>query len=300
MSTEPEQMDILVDVTEPEPKDAEIRVEAADEKPAKVSKREIEPEEGLETLKERLEAERKARIEAEKRAHEYAQNAAKAKNEVQDTNLTLVTNAIETVRQNSEILKANYREAMSINDYDSAARIQQEMATNAAKMLQLEQGKQALESAPKEKIPDRMRHSDPVEDLASQLSPRSASWLRRNPQFATDSRLYQKMIAAHNLATADGIAPDTDEYFQSIEDTLRINRRAEVEADDPSSVAAKPTQRRSSPPAAPVSRSGTGTGSKPNVVRLTSAEREMASMMGMTDQEYAKNKVALQREGKLN
>jgi phage I-like protein len=33
---------------------------------------------------------------------------------------------------------------------------------------------------------------------------------------------------------------------------------------------------------------------------LTSAEREMAQMMGMSDQEYAKNKLALQREGKLN
>ena len=63
---------------------------------------------------------------------------------------------------------------------------------------------------------------------------------------------------------------------------------------------AKVTQRRSAPPAAPVSRSGNGTGSSPNVVRLTSAEREIASMMGMTDKEYAKNKVALQKEGKLN
>jgi hypothetical protein len=35
-------------------------------------------------------------------------------------------------------------------------------------------------------------------------------------------------------------------------------------------------------------------------VRLTSAEREMADMMGMTEKEYAVNKLALQREGKLN
>ena len=35
-------------------------------------------------------------------------------------------------------------------------------------------------------------------------------------------------------------------------------------------------------------------------VRLTAQEREMASMMGMTVEEYAKNKLALQKEGKLN
>jgi phage I-like protein len=33
---------------------------------------------------------------------------------------------------------------------------------------------------------------------------------------------------------------------------------------------------------------------------LTAEEREMAKMMKMTDQEYAKNKVALIKEGKLN
>jgi phage I-like protein len=62
---------------------------------------------------------------------------------------------------------------------------------------------------------------------------------------------------------------------------------------------AKVTQRRSAPPSAPVSRSGSAPGSRPNVVRLSNAEREMANMMGMTDMEYAKNKQALQKEGKL-
>jgi phage I-like protein len=33
---------------------------------------------------------------------------------------------------------------------------------------------------------------------------------------------------------------------------------------------------------------------------LTSEEREMAQMMGMTEKDYAVNKVALQKEGKLN
>jgi phage I-like protein len=32
---------------------------------------------------------------------------------------------------------------------------------------------------------------------------------------------------------------------------------------------------------------------------LTAAEREMADMMGMKHDDYAKNKIALQKEGKL-
>jgi hypothetical protein len=35
-------------------------------------------------------------------------------------------------------------------------------------------------------------------------------------------------------------------------------------------------------------------------VTLSHEEREMAGMMGMTPEEYGKNKLALKKEGKLN
>jgi hypothetical protein len=298
MSIEDNKEDQLeIDLGE-DPKPAEdIVVEKAEEKKPE---QDGDPVEGsLEALKEQLENERKARQEAQRRASEAEQTAYAAQSEAQDTNLHLVSNAIETVRQNNDILKANYREAMASGDYDSAADIQAEMSANAAKLLQLEQGKQALESQPRQPAPEPYV-SDPVEALASQLSFRSAEWVRRNPQFATDPRLYQKMIAAHNIAMADGIPADSDEYFESIEDTLRIRRNEMDNNYDAMADAAKPTQRRSAPPAAPVSRSGGGTGSRPNRVTLTAAEREIASMMGMTPEEYGRNKLSLQKEGKLN
>jgi hypothetical protein len=109
------------------------------------------------------------------------------------------------------------------------------------------------------------------------------------------------MIAAHNLAVADGLQPDSDDYFGYVEDTLKVrNQPSTVDTDNPFSSAATPTQRRSSPPAAPVSRSGNGTGTRPNVVRLTAEQRDIAASLGMTEKEYALNMVALQREGKLN
>lgn len=253
----------------------------------------------LETLKSQLEEERKARLEAQRRASEAEYSAYEAKGEVQDTSLHLVSNAIDTVIQNNNILKANYRDAMAMGDFDTAADIQSEMSSNAAKLLQLEQGKQALENQPRQPAPTPYV-ADPVEALASQLSPRSADWVRRNPQFATDPRLYQKMLAAHNLAMADDIPADSDDYFAAIEDTLRIRRQDNSGDYDAMADAAKPAQRRSAPPAAPVSRSGGGGGSKPNRVTLTAAEREMASMMGMTPEEYGRNKLTLQKEGKLN
>lgn len=261
-------------------------------------KRTIEPEEGINDLKMKLEQERSGRIEAERQARRATEVAVEAKNEVQDTNLHLVKNAIDTVKRNNDILKYNYSEAMAVGDYAKAAEIQEGMSMNTSKLMELERGRSHMESAPKYEVPQQQRPSDPVEALASQLSPRSADWVRRNPQCVTDPRMYQKMVAAHNLAMADGYQADSDDYFGFVEDTLRISKRVDVGEDDPMSASAKVTQRRS-PPAAPVSRSGTGTGSRPNVVRLTKAEAETAKDLGMSEQDYARNKLLLQKEGRL-
>ena len=291
--------------------DAQLEIELEDDPKAAVSdikvekiddedkKSEVGADEGINDLKMKLEQERQARIQAEKHAQMAAQAAAEAKNEVQDTNLQLVKNAIDTVKRNNDILKYNYSEAMAVGDYTKAAEIQETMSMNSAKLMELERGRQHMETAPKYEAPQIQTPSDPVEAVASQLTPRSAEWVRRNPNFVTDPRLYQKMVAAHNIALADGHSPDTDDYLASVEETLRISKRVAVEAEDPMAEAAKVTQRRA-PPAAPVTRSGTGTGSRPNVVRLTRLEAETARDLGMSEEEYARNKMLLQKEGRLN
>jgi len=281
---------------DPKGAESDIKVEKIEDNG---KNREVDADDGINDLKMKLEQERQARIQAEKQAHMSAQVAAEAKNEVQDTNLQLVKNAIDTVKRNNDILKYNYSEAMAVGDYTKAAEIQETMGMNSAKLMELDRGRQHMENAPKYEAPQPQRPSDPVEALAAQLSPRSAEWLRRNPQCVTDPRMYQKMVAAHNLAMADGYQADSDDYFGFVEDTLRISKRVTVEDEDPMAGSAKVTQRRS-PPAAPVSRSGTGTGSRPNVVRLSRLEAETARELGMTEEDYARNKMLLQKEGRLN
>jgi hypothetical protein len=255
----------------------------------------ITVDEGIDALKRSLESEKSRRMDAERRAQEAAALAQARAGEVDDANLTLVTNAIDGIKRDMFILKANLRNALATQDYDAVADAQEAMSANSAKLLQLESGKAAMESRQKQPAP--VSNADPVEELAARLTPKSADWVRNHPEFATDARLYQKMIAAHQLAVADGEKPDTDGYFRAVEDVLKINKPIPV-ADDVVSEAAAVVRHRQSPPSAPVSRVA-ATNSKPNVVRLTADEREMASMMGMTDQEYARNKVLLSKEGKI-
>jgi len=269
--------------------------------PAKTVDGEIPADEGIRELRSKLESERLARIAAESKASEAMQHANRAAAEVEDTNVILINNAMSMLKQDTEVLKTRYRAARESGDIDAEAEIQMQMSSNAAKMHQLELGKTAMEARAKNPPIVKLDNADPVERFASQLTPRSASWVRSHPDYVRDPRLNRKMIRAHEDAIEDGIPADTDEYFQRIEKTLGIAEEAPapVPVDDPTSGAAKPTQRRSSPPAAPVSRSGTGDGVRKDVVRLTAEEREMATMMGMTEQEYAKNKVKLIEEGRI-
>lgn len=251
----------------------------------------------IKKLKKKIEKEQRAREDAEERARLASQKLNAAYHEVEDSNINLITSAIETVKRENEYLKNEYRNALALSDFDKVADLQEAMASNAAKLLQLENGKQSMQNKPRQQAPD---YSNPVEQFASQLSPRSADWVRKHPQCVTDPRLQQKMIAAHNLAVADGYQPDSDDYFGFIEDTLKVGKRyarqeEKTQEESALSSASKPVSRQAPPPAAPANRGST----RPSVVRLTKAEAETARMFGMTEQEYAKNKIALQKEGKM-
>lgn len=256
----------------------------------------VKPEEGVDELKRQLEAERARRMEAERRAQEAAESERLARNDKDDSDIQLVSNAIQTLNRDNEILKANYAQAMKNGDFARAAEINDEISEAKAQLLQLQNGLEAMRAKPKVQ-PQPPRSADPVEAFASQLTPRSADWVRAHPDFVRDPKLNRKMIAAHELAVADGYIPDTDGYFEAIEQTLKVSPpKAQLE-EDASSSAAKVTQRRdAAPAAAPVSR---GSSTRSNVVRLTADEREMAEMMGMKPEDYARNKMALQKEGKL-
>ncbi len=276
-----------------------VAVEKGDPDPKVAAKPVVTPDEGLEKLRKQLEDERTARQAAEARANEAAQGEAKARTEVQTSQLDVIKGAIERLTESSDVLEEQYANAMAAQDWKAAAKAQRQMADNASKLTQLEAGKVALEKAPK---PVPRAPADPVEQFATQLSPASAAWVRAHPEFVRDKHKNQQMLAAHQLAIARGYSADTPEYFTSIEKTLdlapAVTKPIEQET-DPMADAAQPT-RRAAPAAAPVSRSNGANGSRPNVVKLTPAEVEIAQAMGMSVEEYARQKVALRKEGKLS
>ena len=306
MSDKDNQLEIELEPTEATEKEPEIEIVEKEEETKAQSQDEIPvipPEQGIEELRRRLEEERRLRAEAEHYAKYAAQQASKAYEQVGETEFHLVANALETVKRDNDILKGHLRDAMSIGDHEKAAEIQEAMSLNAVKLNQLEMGKKEMETRPRQPAfnppPPPPPPADPLDQIAAAVSPRSASWINANRDKLKDERSIRKMFRAHEDAVDEGYAPDTDAYFQFVEQRMGISRNVDTQAAPPMSSAAAPVQRKAAPPAAPVTRSGNGTGSKPNVVRLTREQAEFARMNGMTEQEYAKHLMDLRKEGKI-
>lgn len=285
----------------------DIVIEKDGDEPEKPAKPTLSAEDGLAKLKKQLDESEAARVDAERRAREAAEGERQAKTEVQASQLDTIKTGIETATQNKAIYKQEYAAALAAQDFDKAADVQEKMSENAANLLYLSQSKAQLERAPK---PVTRAPVDQLEEFAGRLSPKSADWVRAHPEFVRDPKKNRQMLAAHELATARGLAADTPEYFASINRTLDVEpeapsrtngdaRHTEVDLDATTDAAA-PVRERSPPAAAPVSRSGGGQGSKPRTIRLTAAEVEMAENMQMSPEEYGRHKLALIKDGKMN
>ena len=268
------------------PEDDIVIVEAPEE-PVIKTKPEITVDDGIEALRRELEAEKAARQRAE-------QQVRVATNDKADSDLRMLNTAIETEGRNKEILKANLREAVANGDTDAQADILMAINQTENNLRQITEGKKHYEAQIKAPVANK------VEALASQLTPKSAEWVRNNPDVVNDERRAKRLERAHFDALDDGIQPDSPDYFNFLENRLNINKTP-VRQEAAMSEASESTsgRRASAPPAAPVSRSGTGTGGRPNVVTLSRAEQEAARDMGMTPKEYAQNKVALVKAGRM-
>lgn len=301
MSDKDDQIEVEIDEPVAVEKEPEIKVITEDEGSEDNSPPIIPAEDGIKELRRRLEAEHQARLEAEHYAKYAREQASKAYEEVGETQFHLVSNALDTVKRDAEILRGQLRDAMNIGDHDRAAEIQEAMSTNAIRLNQLEAGKRDMETRPRQPAfnppppPPPQTYQDPLEQIAQAVSPRSASWIRANKENLGNERALREMFRAHESAVDHGYAPDSDAYFQFVENRMGISESNQNRQQS----SPAPVQRKASPPAAPVSRSGNGTGSRPNVVRLSSEQQEMAKNLGMTNAEYAAQVVALRKEGKL-
>lgn len=225
-----------------------------------------------------IETERKARAEetqrrqqAEAVAMRAQEDARLAREEAGAGQAEIVSSGIAAAEAEKANAKAAYKAAFESGDSDAVADAQDRLSMANAKILRLQEA-QADIVARKPTV-DAPRHtsSDPIEQMVANLSPSSAAWVRQHPEFATDNSKRSRMIGAHNFAVADGLQPDTSQYFEHIEKTLGLR-------DAPTEKQAAPKKTSPGIPVIPVNggSSAGGGGGSVTEVKLTRGEADRA------------------------
>jgi hypothetical protein len=269
--------------------------------------REVPAEEGIAELRARLQASDSARQQAEQRANQAEQARAEATGATQDANVQFLTTALEGVRQSMGVLEANLAESYAVQDFAQAAKIQTEIARTAQRESAIETGLEQLKTVPREQPRPAPRRDDPVEAVASQLTPNAAAWIRGHPDYVTDPQKNQRLMSAHYAAMAEGLSADSPDYIRYVE--AHVAPRGAQPQPERREPVSDPI-RRSAPSAAPVSR-GNGAASNPTRVTLSQEQRTTAHENfpdemredpsgRKAEQAYARNMLVLRREGRMN
>jgi hypothetical protein len=266
----------------------------------------------LEAANARAEREAAARIEAEKRVN----NAGR---QVADSNLAAIDNAIAGAVADKKSLMAQRIAAKEAGDYAKEAEIEDQLQTANIKIARMSEGKAELERRIEEAKEQEEINRDPLEGYiaGAKLAGPAAAWMRQHPDIvltngALDREKLGELEAAHFLAVGKRhkLQPGSSAYFDFIENELLGNGNAEPEEQEDEEPA-KPNGSRQ-PPAARPSRTvdnsrsvqarnlPDGVEMRPDgSYRLSAARREAARIAGISDLDYLKNLLALQREGQL-
>jgi len=162
---------------------------------------------------------------------EALRRAQTAETQVVSSQLDTVLSGLAAAQAEADAAEQEYVRASEAGDFSAQARAQRKMAAAESRITRLSEAKDDLEEATKRRPAQETRHrepsqrppADPVEAFIAggKLTPKSAAWVRAHPECATDTVANARMLAAHNLAVADGIAIESEEYFRRIEEGIK-------------------------------------------------------------------------------
>ena len=272
--------DLIVEVEAPTPVAAEATPEPKPEATPKPAPKAAAPDPvvdlkaQLETMRADKTAEATARQRAEADAASARADAAKAQSAVVDANISTVDSAIAAAQAEADGHARDQEAALAAGNFKLAAELGRKAARAEARIERLEEGKADL-AARKAEPPKPATTQSPQQTAFEQAiagsAPRAQAWLRAHPTYVTDPELNAQAALAHQRAMKQGLAPDSDAYFEFCERDLGLKQAEAAPEQKP-----KPQQRAAAMPSAPVSRDGGPSGGTLSSTQVTLSPGEQA------------------------
>jgi hypothetical protein len=182
----------------------EIRIQIEDDDTTPSN---AQAEESIEDIRRRGE---ESAAEVARLRHEAARYRA-------ETARNRVSTALTRAGMEAQEAATEYRGALEAGDIDLQAGAQSRMAEVEARRARLQEHAELLERS------QRVQLADPVEAACAGKTATTANWLRSHPEHVRDPRKLAKLQSAHFDAEAEGLVPDTSEYFSHIERTIGLS-----------------------------------------------------------------------------
>jgi len=226
---------------------------------------------------ERRAKEEAARLQEEalKYAQQIQQENEKLRKTLEEGEGVLVNQAKGRVAAELDKAKAAYKAAYETGDPDALIEAQEKLTMLQNEKIRYENYK----PQPRQQQAPQPQYQQPTPQ-PNRPSERALQWAQRNDWFEKDSEMTGYAYGLHEKLVKSGVAPDTEEYYNQIDNAVR---RVFPDRFDDVSFEETAPQRQTGNVVAPAARSG----KKPRKVQLTSTQVSLAKRLGLSNEQYA-------------
>ena len=193
----------------------------------------------------------------------------KLKGNVNKNQSALLDQAKRNSAAETEVAKREYKEAYESGDSDAVLEAQEKLTSAKLKADKLANFK--VPALQEEETPVQ---TQPESAPTPQVDTRAADWQKANSWFGPDDEMTSLALGLHNKLVKQGVSPQSDEYYETIDTRMRQVFPDNFEDAEP---------KRKTSVVAPATRS-----TAPKKVTLTRTQVQLAKRLGLTPQQYAK------------
>ena len=211
------------------------------------------------------------RQELERVTQQLMEENKKLKGNVNKNQTALLEQAKKNAAIETEGAKRAYKEAYESGDSDAVLEAQEKLTNAKIKSDRLANFKLPALQETETSVQTQVEQIAP----AVQVDERAANWQKNNSWFGSDDEMTSLALGLHNKLVKQGISPQSDEYYETIDSRMRQVFPDNFEDAEP--------KRKKAQVVAPATRS-----TAPKKVTLTRTQVQIAKRLGLTPEQYAK------------
>ena len=211
------------------------------------------------------------RQELERVTQQLMEENKKLKGNVNKNQTALLEQAKKNAAIETEGAKRAYKEAYESGDSDAVLEAQEKLTNAKIKSDRLANFRLPALQETETSVQTQVEQTAP----AVQVDERAANWQKTNSWFGSDDEMTSLALGLHNKLVKQGVSPQSDEYYETIDSRMRQVFPDSFEEAEP--------KRKKAQVVAPATRS-----TAPKKVTLTRTQVQIAKRLGLTPEQYAK------------